>query len=129
MMIEIETLNDGFRTLVSTVYVMRGTEVLTLDGPVLPRPTRTSIQIGDEGHIEDKHGAFVNHSCNPTCKVEKGADGKWCLIAARDMIPGEWITFDYNQSETEMNTPFRCGSCDRLIAGRNASEEPVLPRQ
>ena len=91
----------------------KGKTVLYLDGEVIAHPTRTSIQIGDGKHIEDKVGSFINHSCHPTCKI----DGHK-VVALRDIAADEQITFDYSENETAMASPFVCACCSRLISGK-----------
>ena len=79
-----------------TVYVLR---------PFLSRvePTRTSIQIRDGFHVEDKVGQYINHSFNPTCKIEG-----FSVVALRDIAWGEEITFDYTLNESVVSSPFVC---------------------
>lgn len=106
--------NDGFKDL--RYYgetVLSGTVIYELTGSVLESPTRTSIQIGPNEHIEDDLGQYVNHSCDPSVKVVKNK-----LICLKDINDGDSITFDYNVSETEMSNPFVCHCCDKLISGK-----------
>jgi len=90
--------------------------VLTLKGEVSEHPSRESIQIGVNQHILDEFGQFTNHSCYPSCKV-KGNQ----LVGIKEIKNGDSITFDYNESEDELSTPFRCNCCNKLISGRNTS--------
>jgi hypothetical protein len=76
-------------------------------------PTRTSIQVAEGVHVEDKIGSYVNHDCNPSCEV----DGTK-LIALRDLYPGDEITFDYSKSESMMASPFTCRCCGKTISGK-----------
>lgn len=42
---------------------------------------------------------FVNHSCNPNCRVEKwivNGHPRMALFADRAIMPGEELTYDYN---------------------------------
>jgi hypothetical protein len=89
-----------------------GETVLYLDGLILNRPTRTSIQVSEEKHIEDKIGAFINHNCNPTCKIEG-----YKVVAIDDIGIDDQITFDYSKNETIMASPFVCACCNKLISG------------
>ena len=76
-------------------------------------PTQTSIQIAEGVHVEDKIGSYVNHKCDPSCEVN-GTE----LVAIKDLLPGDEITFDYSKNETEMATPFTCHCCGKIISGK-----------
>ena len=73
----------------------------TLTGKVFDHPTRESIYVGNNTHIHDKDGAFINHSFNPSMYVRLRE-----LVAKVDIAEGDEITFDYNSSELSMATPF-----------------------
>ena len=83
------------------------------NGETIMHPTRTSIQVMGDVHVEDPRGAFVNHSCRPTCVV----DG-WNIVAIKDIAGSDEITFDYSQNEDMMASPFVCRCCGRLINGK-----------
>lgn len=55
---------------------------------------------------------WVNHSCAPNVRLEKGVDGDrvWArLVAARDLAPGEELAYDYAFPES-LAIPCRCGT-------------------
>tara|TARA_Y100000310_G_C20525782_1_gene735954 strand:+ start:681 stop:1055 length:375 start_codon:yes stop_codon:yes gene_type:complete len=89
-----------------------GDTILYLNGEVVGFPSRTSIQIGENKHIEDKIGAFVNHSCYPSCKIEGNR-----VVADKEISPSDEITFDYSKNETTLASPFICSCCNKLISG------------
>jgi hypothetical protein len=66
-------------------------------------PTRTSIQIEEGLHVEDGIGQYINHSFEPTCKI----DGL-TVRALKDIVFGEEITFDYTLNESFISSPFVC---------------------
>ena len=78
------------------VYILRPS--LSLD-----EPTRTSIQIKEGLHVEDEVGRYINHSFQPTCKI----DGL-TVRALKDIMFGEEITFDYTLNESFISSPFVC---------------------
>ncbi len=94
----------------------RGTTVLDLsNGTPVSSPTRTSIFAGGQ-HIEHREGAYVNHSCTPSCAVI-GLE----LVALRDLAPGDAVTFNYLRSEVgELASPFCCFECGAEL--KSASE-------
>lgn len=52
----------------------------------------------------------INHSCGPNCHVESGRGRIW-VVAARDIAPGEELTFDYGFSYADWREhPCRCGA-------------------
>lgn len=112
---------QGFRDLqyAGEEDIPADTVVYELTGPVSTQPTQTSIQIHDDGlHIQDRLGQFINHNCNPTMRIM----GKK-LISTCTIRTGDSITFDYNQSEDVMASPFFCNCCPgrgNWISGRRA---------
>ncbi|HWQ37164.1 MAG TPA: SET domain-containing protein-lysine N-methyltransferase [Burkholderiales bacterium] len=43
---------------------------------------------------------FVNHSCDPNCRLDFRGGGRVFLVALRDIPPGEELTFDYATTTT-----------------------------
>ena len=77
---------------------------------VADRPTRTSIHIGNGRHVEDAIGIYINHSCTPSCKIVGSS-----VIAIDKLKKGDEITFNYNESELVVSSPFRCLCCGCMI--------------
>lgn len=95
--------------------------VLELKGEILTQPTRTSIQIDSDKHIEDSLGCFINHNCNPSCRIQ---DNK--VLNNRILNKGDSITFDYNLNEDNMSNPFICHCCGELISGKMKKNLAVI---
>ncbi|WP_053337311.1 SET domain-containing protein-lysine N-methyltransferase [Microscilla marina] len=112
--------NNGFKGLFTSKSHKKGEVVMVLTGDILPYPTRTSIQIGESKHIEDKLGQYVNHDCQPSVEV-KGNH----LVALRDLNETEEVTFNYNVSETDMSSPFTCHCCGKLINGYAKASQSI----
>lgn len=59
---------------------------------------------------------YMNHACSPTCLyVDGGERYAGMMVAARDILPGEEITFDYATSEACDLAPTwdcRCGTAE-----------------
>ena len=55
--------------------------------------------------LQDEPERYVNHSCDPTTKVEGMAD-----VAARDIRKGEEITSDYSDGGLLIHFECTCGS-------------------
>ena len=113
---------DGFRMVRTVEPIPEGGLVLDLsDGVVHPTPSRTSIRVGPDMHTEHPIGAFVNHSCEPTCVVFQRA-----IIALVELPPGTEITFDYTESEGPLASPFTCIKCGERVSGAPAPcKKPV----
>ena len=63
-----------------------------------------------DGNVPWNPARFVNHSCAPNCEAEM-EDGRIWITAARDIRPGEEITFNYGYDlEDYRDYPCRCGS-------------------
>lgn len=69
-------------------------------------------------------GVFdVNHSCEPTC----GFKGEITMVAMRDLVPGDEITFDYVMTDIGTleegweDMPCLCGTatCRKTVTGRD----------
>jgi len=99
----------GFGLYTTTAF-SKDDIVLELTGPIADKPSRESIHIGNNRHICDDLGMYVNHSFDPTTRVESTS-----LIALRYLEPLTEVTFNYNESELTMAAPFYVG--DRLVGG------------
>lgn len=106
--------NDAFH-LVTNDAVAAGQCVFTIKGDVVSRPSRYSVQIGRDQHIDlvnppslkimiERHPwCFMNHSCEPDVRIA-GRN----VIALRAIRAGEEIAFDYDTTEWDMAEGFRC---------------------
>lgn len=114
--------------------ISRGARILRIDGRLQTHPTRYSIQLDVDVHIEcfdhdensnntastqmrSRHPwRFLNHSCEPNARVFGRS-----LLARRAISAGEQISFDYTTTEAEMAEPFHCGcgnsNCLGLVRG------------
>jgi len=110
--------------------IAAGELVLELEGILVPAPTRYTVQIGEQSHLEVPDGVsweqllarypwrYLNHSCAPNTRVA-GPAGR-SLVALVDIARGSELSFDYEANELEMAEPFpcRCGACDgHLVRG------------
>jgi hypothetical protein len=83
-----------------------------LCGVIFDEPTRETIHIGDNRHIYDKFGIYINHSFNPNIYIN-GRE----LIALRDIKIDDELFFNYNDTEMSMANPFYDN--DILVCGKN----------
>jgi SET domain-containing protein len=80
------------------------------------------VQIGPDTYLVPTtltDGDFVNHSCEPNSGVQDLAT----LVALRDIMPGEEITYDYAMTDTSAYDEFTClcgtPSCRHQITGND----------
>lgn len=128
---------DKQRGLFVTRSVRKDEILITYDGPITDRPTRYSIQIDDNHHIEGtpESNAFLNHSCAPNTYVDwKGM----FLRALRDIEAGEELTCNYLTTDWELHEKFVCNcaapNCYGEVKGfrylspeQQRALEPFLP--
>jgi SET domain len=105
-----------------------GEVVLVLEGLLSDTPSRYSVQVGADLHVQPSPGIpedsvraawrYLNHSCNPNAAFRGPV-----LTALVAIEVGAEITFDYNTTEATMAEPFtcRCGHCGgRRVGGYRA---------
>ena len=118
--IVVSARTDGQKGLFALQDIAENEVLLTYDGPAMDHPTRLSIQIDDDRHIEGTKdsNAFLNHSCDPSAYVDWN---KLCLRARRPILSGEEITCNYFTTDYELHETFacKCGSpkCKGEIRG------------
>jgi hypothetical protein len=78
-----------------------GDVVLILTGELISNPTKTSIHIGNNMHVINEYGRYINHSFEPNCKIELNK-----VVAINNISKNDEITFNYNESEIKMAEPF-----------------------
>lgn len=87
--------------LYATEAYLPGDVILHLSGTLLLKPSRTSIHIGHDMHVEDKMGQYINHSFEPNTRIVLNR-----VVAIKPIKPFEEITFNYNETEVDMAHPF-----------------------
>ena len=70
-------------------------------------------------------GDMLNHSCEPNC----GLLGQMLVVAMRDIVPGEELSFDYAMCDASDYDEFRClcgeATCREIVTGSDW-RDPVL---
>lgn len=78
--------------------------ILAVTGPRMtpeeltdPYDEARAFQIGPRLYVSprDPYGPFLNHSCEPNCGFRAEDADALTLIAVRDILAGEELTFDY----------------------------------
>ena len=125
---------DGHGRLVATRDFEIEDHILRLEGEIVEYPSRFSVQIGPDQHLEvpaavqvkqplDRYRwRFLNHSCEPNAKFDNRN-----LVAIREIKASEQITFDYNTTEYDLATPFECqcksDGCCGLVRGNRWQQD------
>jgi hypothetical protein len=120
-----KTNEHGQTVLVATGYIPKGTKVINLlEGNITRTRELRTIEIGENMHSDHCDGGLVNHHCEPTCFVDKESRS---LVADKNIAPGEVISFNYMQSESEISSSFECycgsSKCQGFIG--TASSKPT----
>lgn len=126
----------GQRNLDRTAIAVRKIQKGEIISDILPysskaEPDFLSVQIGVKEHILDSLLEAMNHSCSPTTYVDIE---KMQVIALKDILPGEELTFFYPSTEWQMDRPFQCNckspQCIGLVGGaRNLSISQIVQFQ
>ena len=120
--------SNGAYRLIAVQKIAAGTHLFRIEGEKTHRPTRYSVQIDEELHIDLGSGyseeeifdryywRFTDHSCEPNTLIHSQE-----VIASQDIEPWADVTFNYNTTEYDMAEPFecKCGSlqCSGMIKG------------
>ena len=121
--VEVVEVAKDFLSLRAKDDIVSGSLITDLSGPVVDSATPYTMQVEVHKHV-DPAGPLkrTNHSCRPNTKFVfqrrnqngaiQGPDGNyqagWHLVAKRDIMKGEDITFDYTTTEFEMARGFKC---------------------
>jgi SET domain-containing protein len=63
-----------------------------------------------DGNVDWNPARLLNHSCSPNAEAQD-IEGRIWIVAVRDILPGEEITFNYNYDLVDYKEhPCRCGS-------------------
>ena len=111
MDVKFDIIING-KGLYATKKYMKGEVIRVLSGKEYRYPTRETIHIGNNRHIYDKYGIFINHSFMPSARIDYNN-----VIALRDIMINEEITFNYNDNEINMASPFYVNG--KLVSGKS----------
>jgi hypothetical protein len=112
-----------------------GEVVFEILGPTVATPSRYSVQIGEDlhvdvgsaGRLEHFPWRFLNHGCEPNVVVRGRA-----VVALRAVAKFEELVFDYNTTELDLASPFVCGCgsdrCYGLVRGFRHLERAARER-
>lgn len=108
-------VRDHHRRLVALRDIPRGTHLFRITGREIASPTKYSVQVSATLHLDQDCARdefelvrkyfwrYLDHACEPTTMI-RDRD----VIAVRDIVTGEGVTFHYCTTEYDMATPFAC---------------------
>lgn len=115
--------------LFAILHIIKGTDIVEYTGERIPtavadeRATKYLFELDDDwtidGSVRTNIARYINHSCDPNSEAEIDGDGRIMIVALRDILPGEEITFDYGDEYfNEFIRPVgcRCSRCASAIA-------------
>ncbi len=86
--------------------------IFILEGEIFDEPSRETIHVGNNKHIYDKYGIYINHSFEPNICING-----FQVMALIDISNGDELVFNYNDTEINMANPFYVG--EMLVQGKN----------
>jgi uncharacterized protein len=119
----------------TTAPIPKGTHIVEYTGPRITKERGDELYEGrpftylfalDDGQIIDGNGlaAFINHGCDPNCETDE-FDGRIWIIALRDILPEEELTYDYCLFDGDDITDAPCSCGAEKCRGTMYSEEEI----
>jgi|TARA_B110000467_G_C17824609_1_gene216782 hypothetical protein len=109
---KIKTQNEN-KGLFSDKKYKINEKIHKLAGVIYDQPSRTTIEIAKNSHIDDPYGIYMNHSFLPNCAIKDGYILSICNIDEDDEL-----TFNYNENETVMACPFIDNATKQHVNGK-----------
>ncbi|MEL6892070.1 MAG: SET domain-containing methyltransferase [Actinomycetota bacterium] len=125
------------RGLFAREHIAAGDVIAVFGGTALPGPAfrdlddelrSWSVQVSDDIYLVPSGGAnpasMINHSCDPTCRMA----GEITLVAARDLEPGDALTYDYATTDASPYDEFECECGTAICRGKVTGQDWMLPQ-
>lgn len=117
--VRVQRDESGHCRLVTSEPVASGEEILAPGGVVRATPTRYSIQIGPDAHLDDMGPVnATNHHCDPSAFIDFADSERIVLRALRDLSVGDEVSIHYCATEYDMASPFDCHCGAEACLGR-----------
>ncbi|KDO33765.1 hypothetical protein SPRG_01646 [Saprolegnia parasitica CBS 223.65] len=110
----VRTLSPGYSSCIAAKDLKVGDRIGSTVGTVYSTPTRFTIQMALDKHVEIFGGMqYANHHCNPNASfLMSESDPTVTLVAIKPIAKGDHITFDYDTTEWDMDEKFSCNCGD-----------------
>ena len=104
------TRTGGFARMRALRSFAPGEVVFPLQGRPVTHPTRFTIQVGAEAHLDPVSDLVspwgsLNHGCDPNVAIDVP---RRAIVARREIDTGDELRFDYNTTEWELAESFTC---------------------
>ena len=96
-----DSKNISGKGLYTTIKYKKEDIIYTLTGKISDYPTRETIHIGNNKHIYDDYGIYINHSFTPNIYIDNIN-----VVALVDIAADDEVMFNYNETEINMACPF-----------------------
>ncbi|CAC9546988.1 conserved hypothetical protein [Leishmania infantum JPCM5] len=109
-LVEVHANGEMGQATFAAVDIAAGICFFQVKGLCIPYPTLDTIMLDEGRHLLFADGAqCLAHSCDPNVRVRVDAMNNMLECQAlRPIKAGELIAFNYNATEWDMSTPFRC---------------------
>ena len=102
--------NGSFASLRAVRSFATGDVVFPLEGQLVEKPSRFTIQVGASAHLNPVSDIVspwgcLNHGCDPNVAIDVS---RRVLVARRPIAAGDELRFDYNTTEWTLAEPFMC---------------------
>lgn len=119
---EIKEIN-GMKGLFATQKFDIGDVVCVIEGEVINQPSRTTLQVGSNKHVDVKEPImYINHRCIGNIGLKNDT-----FVAISRIEAGDEIAFNYNETEEELAEPFYCRDCGEMMKGKRFVNELNCP--
>ena len=128
----LETPDRGGHTVVARERIGKGELIVVWSGTLVsgeelngmpPTVRRYSLQVEESQYLvslsDCEPADYVNHSCDPN----SGISGQITLVAMRDILPGEEITYDYAMSDGSPYDEFACSCGSHRCRGHVSGDD------
>lgn len=113
--LRVDDRNRAFKSLRAARRFAQGERLIDLaQAELRETPDFATIDLHD-GHALHPVARYINHSCAPSARID--LTGR-AVVALRDILAGEEITFDYLRSERQIVAPFDCRCGAEQCVGR-----------
>lgn len=116
-----DTVGEGVQSCVAFVP---GEVLFRFAGHLVPEITQFSLQVQPGLHLHDPYFmGKILHSCDPNAVVDME---NLTFTAIKPIVPGEFVTMDYAQTEDVLFKTFVCScgaaNCRGLVTGRKQGQ-------
>jgi quercetin dioxygenase-like cupin family protein len=109
--------------------IAKGTPLYEFPGKIVDKPNMHTVQLSRGRHIDGHTGGpeYTSHACDPNAYFRFGANDYVELVAIKDIVAGDHITFHYCTTEWDMAEKFDCVCGSKLCIGAIKGYRHITP--